>query len=203
MKEYPSIPTKHYYAPSIIAFDKLDGSNIRAEWTKKNGFSKFGRRNGLLDDSNPILKESVPLIQSKYEQKLTEIFLKERYTKVTCFFEFFGPNSFAGLHDGKDMNVVLIDVSVHPKGFLSPQEFIKQFGGVEIPKILHIGKWNKELTDQVNNGTLPNMTFEGVVCKGPPLSPGQNFMFKVKNFAWYKKLKEKCGDNEKLFNELA
>jgi hypothetical protein len=43
MKTYPSI-SRDIVGQPIYAFDKLDGSNIRAEWSKKNGFHKFGSR---------------------------------------------------------------------------------------------------------------------------------------------------------------
>lgn len=42
MKQYDSIPkwcTEDFGKP-IIAFDKLDGSNIRAEWNQKQCFYK-------------------------------------------------------------------------------------------------------------------------------------------------------------------
>ncbi len=205
MKEYPSITSEHSYLP-IIAFDKLDGSNIRAEWTKKKGFEKFGKRNGLLDDSNPSLLVAPELILNKYQDSLSAIFKKERYEKVTCFFELFGPNSFAGFHpDSKEqMQVILIDACIDKKGFMEGRTFLKIFEDkVEIPKICYDGKWNKELSLEVNEGRLEGMTFEGVVCKGSFISPGRPLMFKVKNHAWYKKLKEKVGDDENKFKELA
>lgn len=40
MKQYPSITTKFSKAKTI-AFDKLDGSNIRAEWSDKKGFTRL------------------------------------------------------------------------------------------------------------------------------------------------------------------
>lgn len=207
MKEYPTISNQQTYT-NVIAFDKLDGSNIRAEWTKKKGFEKdkFGKRHGLLDDSNPSLSIAPSLIKSSYEDNLSKIFEKERYQKVTCFFELYGPNSFAGFHPDKpeDMKVTLIDVSIHPKGFLEPRQFLKLFqDSVEIPKILHDGKWNKELDNQVNNGTLEGMTFEGVVCKGLYISPGRPLMFKVKSQKWFDALRKKVGNDETKFKELA
>jgi hypothetical protein len=40
MKEYPSIDREIRFGEPIYAFDKLDGSNIRAEWNKKRKFWK-------------------------------------------------------------------------------------------------------------------------------------------------------------------
>ena len=51
MKEYPSIPYRIHGDLDIIAFGKYDGSNIRAEWSQKKGFYKFGTRKRLLDES--------------------------------------------------------------------------------------------------------------------------------------------------------
>lgn len=205
MKDYPSIESSHSYVP-VIAFDKLDGSNIRAEWVKKSGFCKFGRRNALLDDSNPSLLIAPSLIERDYSESITKIFEKQGFQKVTCFFELFGPNSFAGFHPDppSEMKVVLIDVAIHPKGFIEPRSFLKLFEDkVEIPNIVHDGKWNKELSLLVNKGELEGVTFEGVVCKGSYVSPGRPLMFKVKNHAWYQKLRDKVGNDENKFKELS
>ena len=69
MKEYPTISTKIVDQP-IYAFDKLDGSNIRAEWTKKQGFYKFGKRHGLVDETNLLLGDAKSLIQETYSEQL-------------------------------------------------------------------------------------------------------------------------------------
>lgn len=37
-----------------IAFDKLDGSNLRFEWNKKQGWYKFGTRNRMFDRSDKV-----------------------------------------------------------------------------------------------------------------------------------------------------
>ena len=123
MKQYPSIPGKISNVP-IYAFDKLDGSNIRAEWTRKKFFHKFGRRHGLLDDSNPLLKKSIDLIKEKYERNLDGFFRRRHLDKAICFFEFHGPNSFAGYHEEGDAHTVtLIDIDVFKQGMMSPRDF--------------------------------------------------------------------------------
>ena len=50
MKSYRSIPfaNKIPENETFYVFDKLDGSNIRAEWNPKKGFYKFGSRSQLL-----------------------------------------------------------------------------------------------------------------------------------------------------------
>lgn len=204
MKSYPSIPRKIVNSIPIIAFDKLDGSQIRVEWNKKSGFCKYGRRNGLLDDSYPVLTKAPDLIKEKYEKDLADIFKKNRCSHAVLFFEFFGNSSFAGQHnDSESHDVILFDVSLDKKGMVGPVDFIKTFGNLDIPKILYRGKANSSFEESVRNGSLADMTFEGVVCKGAnPKRPKHVISFKIKNQAWIDKLKQICGDDESKFKQL-
>tara|TARA_Y100000034_G_C6878765_1_gene402318 strand:+ start:590 stop:1198 length:609 start_codon:yes stop_codon:yes gene_type:complete len=201
MKTYPTISYRKT-AGHVFVFDKLDGSNIRAEWNKNKGFFKFGRRNGLLDHSNPVLLEAPDIIMAKYADDMSQIFKKMRVRKATAFFEFWGPNSSFGAHADEPHDCTLIDVHVHPKGILEPREFLKHFGYLDHAALLREGPWTDELDQQVRNGTFPGMTFEGVVCKGKCVSPGKPLMFKVKNIAWLQKLRSHCGDDDKLFEKM-
>ena len=67
MKTYPSID-RDVRNIFVYAFDKIDGSNIRAEWTPKKGFDKFGSRNCLMDASHPHLGDAIGIIKSKWER---------------------------------------------------------------------------------------------------------------------------------------
>lgn len=96
MKEYPSIERKAKYGIPVYMFEKIDGSNIRVEWSKKNGFYKYGSRHVLLNDQTPFLKEAIPLIGAM--DGLAAIFIKQRYESAVAFFEFYGDCSFAGRH---------------------------------------------------------------------------------------------------------
>lgn len=127
MKHYPSIQKEPIRGINIFAFSKYDGSNIRAEWSRKRGFYKFGTKTQMLDASHPVFGEAVDLIGSSYSENLSKIFVDGRYENTVCFFEFFGPNSFAGHHEVEDHRVVLTDVSVLRKGFMGPGEFIDTF----------------------------------------------------------------------------
>jgi len=204
MKEYPSIPREVRFGVPIIAFDKIDGSLIRAEWSRKSGFYKFGRKNGLLDHSYAILRKAPDLIFDKYKE-LHDIFLKNKWDRVVAFFEFFGENTFAGQHSEDDTHdIILLDVNLHKKGILEPREFVKKFGHLDIPKVLYEGKINQELVHQVKTGTLSDMTFEGVVCKGSnPKKPNHRIMFKIKNDAWLEKLRNFCQGDQRKFTELS
>lgn len=202
MKNYPSIP-KITQGDQIIAFDKLDGSQIRAEWTRKNGFSKFGTRTRLLGDDERPLGLAIPLFKEKYGEALSAHFKKKRYNKVTVYFEFYGPNSLAGQHaEGDKFEVTLFDVYIEKKGFVPPREFVKEYAPYGIPKVLYEGKVTQDFTAQVTGGTLGEMTFEGVVCKGGYDKYGNVKMFKIKNRAWLEKLREVCSSEEE-FERLA
>lgn len=196
MKQYPSISRDIIYGKPIYAFDKLDGSNIRAEWSAKKGFWKFGSRNVLIDNTHQFLGECPNLITEKYTETLNGIFRKLKLQKTICFFEFFGENSFAGNHENENHDVVLFDVWVYKKGLMSPKKFVKTFTNVDTANLLYVGTSNKEFEQSVRCGSLDGMTFEGVVCKGKNITPHIPLMFKIKNTEWLYKLKNTCKDNE-------
>ena len=102
MKEYPSIGREVVGSP-IYAFDKLDGSNIRAEWSRKKGFYKFGKRRGLVGQDDPLLGEAQGLVESSWAEELSKRFRAQRWDKALAFFEFWGDNSFAGNHEDEDI----------------------------------------------------------------------------------------------------
>lgn len=205
MKEYPSINKDIRSDIMIYAFDKLDGSNIRAEWSKKRGFYKFGTKKCMLGEDHEVFGESIGLIRHKYEENLAKIFLQQKWDNVTCFFEFGGSNSFSGHHDlTEPHDVILFDVNVYKQGLLNPSDFIDLFQEFGIPKVLYYGKANSLFVEQVISSNLENMTFEGVVCKGKnDKKTKMPIMFKIKSKAWLDKLKTFCKDDEKLFQQLA
>jgi len=200
MKAYPSINGKIVHRP-IVAFDKLDGSNVRAEWSRKRGWYKFGKRNHLLDDADPFLQEAKGLIVERYGDSLPKIFRDQRLDNAVSFFEFFGPNSFAGYHVDEPHETVLIDVSAS-KGIYEPREYLRLFKHLKIAEPLYSGNPNSHLTEAVQDGTLEGMTFEGVVCKGLWTSPGLPLMFKIKNRAWIERVKARYADNPALVESL-
>lgn len=204
MKQYPSIDGHIVHAP-IIAFDKLDGSNIRCEWDRKKGLHKFGSRKVLLGADHATLGTAASLALAKYGDVLGRVFTAQRWPKTTCFFEFYGPRSFAGLHEPDDVHTVtLIDVSVFKQGMMRAREFVKLFGDVvEIPRVLHDGNPSQDFIDSVKNSTLAGMTYEGVVCKGAPLKNGYPpHMFKVKSAAWVQAVKARYGEDPAKLADL-
>jgi hypothetical protein len=205
MKEYPSISREvSHHDLYFYCFDKLDGSQIRAEWCRKNGFYKFGSRGRLMDQNDPLLGEAVSLIQDGWAKELNYVYRDRRYDRAIAFFEFWGPNSFAGMHEIEPHQTTLIDVAPYKKGILFPKEFLDLFGHLPIAKLLHQGKVNQEFVQLVQSGQLEGMTFEGTVCKArnPKAKTSLPVMFKIKNLAWLAKLKKKCGLNLRLFEQL-
>jgi hypothetical protein len=205
MKSYPSITKEIRHDIYIYAFDKLDGSNIRAEWNSKKGFYKFGTRTQLIDDKTMPFGRAIPLLKEKYEEDLAMVFKEQGWKDALCFFEYWGADSFAGTHNfEKPMNLTLIDVNPYKEGIMTPTEFIKCFGHLEIPKVCYEGHVTVELFDKVKQSKLPGMTDEGVVCKGAnDKKTRMPIMFKIKSQAWLDRLKVYCNGDESLFNKLA
>lgn len=203
MLEYPSISHKINREEPVYVFDKLDGSCVRAEFTPKNGFYKFGSRTNLIDENHDRLGEAVILMKEKEEQ-IAEILKKSGIARAVCFFEFWGPNSFAGNHVAEEHEVTLIDVAYHTGVLVNPKEYVELFEEVGIPELLYKGKVNHNLIRDVEKSKLRGMTFEGVVCKGyiHGSKCRKPVRFKIKSEAWLHKLRHHCGDNSKLFEQL-
>jgi hypothetical protein len=206
MKEYPSIPAAghllarpadDYLGRPFVAFDKLDGSNVRAEWDRKRGWHSFGSRRRLLDPSQPLLGQAARLILDGYADGLAKVFTDDpalgRPREATAYFEFFGPHSFAGQHDpevlgvpsNEPFRVVLIDVSVHRRGFVSADQFVERFGHLGIPRVVHRSELSPEFITDVRAGRFD--TPEGVILKGG--EGHHRWMAKVKTTAYLRRLK--------------
>ncbi len=206
MKQYPSIPqsppkSKHLqdYA---YGFDKLDGSNIRAEM-HAGRFVRYGSRNRLLEADHPHLGAAIELIRTRYEAGLAAIMEQLRAKEFTAFFEFYGPRSFAGTHEPDDpKEVVLFDLDVRRRGLLPPDEFLALCGHLKIPRLLHAGPVTPELIDSIRSDTLPGIA-EGVIFKGRAgKQGGKTVMWKVKTRRWLERLKDHCAGDEQLFEKL-
>lgn len=205
MLQYPSI-TKQIIDVPIYAMDKLDGSNIRVEWSRKSGFNKFGSRTRLLDPEEKPLGEAVGIFMRDMAEDLETVLRTYLKTdRATLFLEFYGPNSFAGNHQDSDEKVLsLFDVSLYKKGFMLPKEFLRAFEGVVLtPELLYTGKPNSDFIESVHDGELDGMTFEGVVCKSQELRRNQQVVFKVKNDAWLQRLRDFTKGDGELFKRLA
>ena len=204
VKTYPSIEYATTCHLPIVAFDKLDGSNIRAEWTSKKGWHKFGTRHRLLDASDPIFGQAPKLLTDKYGETLGQAMKDAGYDRAMCFFELWGPSSFAGMHNLQEkLDITLFDVAPFNQGILMPERFLKLFGHLDHAQVLYTGPCDDAFIESVRAGTLPGMTFEGVVCKATnDKKTKMPVMFKQKSRAWLDKLHAYCGDNKALLNSL-
>jgi hypothetical protein len=198
MKKYPKIPTRLDKEPSLgyvtkfWVFDKLDGSNIRVEWSAKRGFYKYGTRKRLVGCDDPIFGKVLDIAKNN-EKQFAEKFKEMRVQRAVCFFEFWGERSFAGTHNQNDEHTLsLIDISVEGHGILEPDIFCNFLEDTDIrhAKLLHLGRFTEEIKEKIKKGILPGMTFEGVVAKARrPHKWNKPIMVKVKNKAWVEKVK--------------
>lgn len=212
MKHYPSISRstgQHFREFDAYVFDKLDGSNLRAEWTRKKGWAKFGTRERLFDETDEVFGEAIPDFMEFMAPVLDPVIKDQRWDQVTVFMEFWGKLSFAGQHVKEDPKfLTLFDVNPYKKGILGPKEFIDLFGHLSllsdvphrVPNCLGKMKWTRGFVEEVRLGNIPGITFEGVVGKG---GDGHDLiMAKAKTQAWVDKVKAQYGDEkgEKLVN---
>jgi hypothetical protein len=204
MIEYPSIMSSAK-APRepCIAFDKLDGSNVRVKYTGNKGFHLFGSRTQMFDKGHPFLGAAVDIFYRDFENPLVDLiednFPNER--EVIAFLEFFGDQSFAGWHEPNDptKRLVCFDIMVGHKNrkFLMPQEFVKltEKYKVTAPRVMYVGNLNEQLITDVRSGKYA--VTEGVVCKGTQKTGahrGGIWMCKIKTQAYLDKLFNRYGD---------
>lgn len=202
MKEYPSIINSSK-APrkSCVAFDKLDGSNIRVKYTAKRGFDLFGSRTQLIDHTHPHLGEVVALFMRDFAEPLAKIF-RDKFPNERehiVFGEFLGDKSFAGIHvPGDPKRFVMFDVLVGHKNskFMTPREFIKTFGDrVAIPRVVFEGNLSDQFIKDIREGKFD--VFEGVLCKGNERSgafAGGVWMCKIKTQKYLDMVRARYGE---------
>jgi hypothetical protein len=206
MKSYDSID---YYGDhwglSVIGFDKLDGSNLRFEYSQKRSFYKAGSRNMMIDEKHEQFGFAVDLFKHKYEEALTKVFKSKHYRNsqsFVCFAELIGKNSSFGQHDFKNdtFDIVLFDISEYKKGLIPPKQFIDDFGHIGIPRVVYQGNLNKELVKQVKDNQLPGFAgslTEGIIAKGSiQTKKGNNQLYycKIKTNDWFYRLRQKDGN---------
>lgn len=174
MKDYPSIPRstgmKFEEIPAAYVFDKLDGRNVRVEWTRKGGFDKWGSRSQTFDPNNPedaAFKPALPLFEKAFAEPLARIFTDNRWPKVTAFFELWQPNSLGGVFvEGEPYHLSLIDVAPDRQCIIGPKDYVKLFEGkVPIAAFLGIANWTRGFVELIRVGQVDGITFEGCVAK--------------------------------------
>jgi hypothetical protein len=171
MIEYPSIiGCSKAPRENCIAFDKLDGSNLRFKWTSKRGFDTFGTRTQTINIDTPLygngvkffLKNQAPILDSHFRKNYPNT------REIIVFGEFYGPNSFAGNHqENEDQKVTVFDILLGHKNreFVKPKQLIKEFGSIiELPKVIYEGNLNEEFINDVRENKYS--LNEGVIVKG-------------------------------------
>jgi len=188
MEQYPTIEgsSKAPLGKQCIAFYKYDGSNLRWEWNPKKGWFKFGTRRELFDHTSEIYGEAIPLFMSTMADDIVRRVkdYERNCQRITAFTEFFGPNSFAGVHVlGEPKQLKLFDVYLFKRGLLNPRQFQKSFGDLSYSaEVVYEGHLNRQFIEDVRASRYP--VWEGVICKG------DDFMVKVKTDAYFRKLRE-------------
>jgi hypothetical protein len=210
MKSYPSIEKVAPWSPPnehLYTFDKVDGSNLRFEWTRKRGWFKYGTRTRLFDKSDVEFGPAIDIFINSLGEALSKVAYDNKYDPFIAFVEYAGPHSFAGLHDPNDVKTTsLIDVSVHKTGILDPRDYLNVIEQGKISSMArYIGhiKWNNEFLEQVRLGTVEGITFEGAVGKEVhTYKYDKHRMFKAKTEAWLDMVKSRYSWNqaEKIIN---
>ena len=210
MKSYWSIPgTKDSASIGLpcLAFYKSDGSNIRAEYHRKRGWYKFGTRNVLIDRTNPDFGLAIDLFMNTLAEGIEKVLQDNKVYRgnegALAFFEFYGPNSFAGWHNPIDpKEVTLFDVNINKKGFVLPRDFADHFGHLKSAPVVYDGNFSLEFISAVREGKIAGLK-EGVVAKG--ITPGCKrdqhglWMAKIKTNSWLSELKQKAAIHPELY----
>ena len=190
---------------ACIAFEKYDGTNLHWVWEKELGWYAFGTRRDRfdLDDrgiaefnaAHPALEEAPQIFVRDFAKSLEFLFRKNpQYSscEITVFTEFFGANSFAGMHERDDpKQLVMFDVEVD-KTLAPPEQFLRDFSSVNIARVVYCGKLTGKFIDEVRQGKYG--VAEGVVCKGKS-NDNSIWMVKIKTLAYMQKLEQAFKQN--------
>jgi hypothetical protein len=166
MKAYPSIPKTIKSSGIFWVFDKADGSNLRFEWNRKQGWYKFGSRTRLIDSTDPTLGPAIPLFISTLGEGIEKVARDNKWESVVAFAEYWGASSFAGKHEISEPHYLsLFDVAPFKKGMLGPEQFLEFFAHLPHAPLLGQFEWNLDFVECIRQDALPGITFEGVVGK--------------------------------------
>ena len=192
MKSYPSIRQSRKPFPAYI-FDKLDGSNLRFSWNRRQGWYDYGTRTRSLPVDHKLYKAGYEYFANVYADSLVSIANQQGWQRLDAFCEFYGENSFAGRHNLNDVHkVTLIDLAPNTRGFLTPQEFLDLFSFLPLPKFIEKVQWNEEYAEAVRKGLISGIAFEGVVAK----HESKQRMAKAKTQLWIDRIMNEFGEAE-------
>ena len=205
---------KELLGDMIYAFNKYDGQNFAVKYNPKNDeFMCFASRTHLVDETDEQFGNAVILFKTKIENELKILIKKQKkkhgifegITEITFYFEYWGENSFCGMHDENDeMHLILIDIFCKKKGYIEPLDFCDFTNGsnIESAEVIYVGKLNQEFINSIKNNVFleenskyPSVR-EGVVCKRTHIKKGQRLpKVKIKTDWWLNKVKENYPDN--------
>jgi hypothetical protein len=187
MDDYPSIPRAtgmtFFEMDNAYLFDKLDGNQIRAHWSRKSGWYKMGTKERLMDATDLNFGDAVALMEP-LKEPIEKILRKERLMEATCYLEMWSALSLAGVHvPGVPKLLTLLDVAVPKRGLIHPRDFVKLFAG-QVPIATFLGRehWTRGFVERVWRGEVEGVTFEGVVGKTGEGS--KRLMSKAKTERW-------------------
>jgi len=189
-----------------IAFEKYDGTNLHWDWDRDFGWHAFGTRRDVFNltaegieqftERHAHLREAVEVFHSTLADGIEEVLRNHaKYydaPAVQAFTEFFGPNSFAGLHKEEDPKQLrLFDIRLEVGGMIGPSQFVTDFGHLHAARVIYEGKLTGKFAEDVRLGKFG--VAEGVVCKGG--SGGSDlWMVKIKTYAYLERLKQAFAD---------
>ena len=211
---YPKIPSsRDCPGGRCLAFEKYDGTNLHWGWDRDFGWHALGTRRdefNVIEDGirqflqvHAHLQDCVEVFQATLADGVERVFRDNDwyhpFSSLKVFTEFFGPNSFAGLHKADDpKSLVLFDVLAEPYGLVGPEQFVANFGHLASARVVYRGKFTGKFAEDVRNGKYGVQ--EGVVCKGG--SGGDDlWMAKIKTYAYMEQLKQAFAERWEEFWE--
>jgi len=207
MLHYPKIPgSRNAPEGRCIAFEKYDGTNLHWDWDRDFGWHAFGTRRdefNLTEEGisqfalkHGQLRESIEVFRSGLAEGIEKVFREHPgyrdVQSLKVFTEFFGPNSFAGLHKEEDPKELrLFDVWAESLGMIGPKQFTADFGHLHIARVIYEGKLTGKFAEDVRVGKYA--VTEGVVCKGGS-DAADMWMVKIKTHEYMARLKQAFAD---------
>jgi hypothetical protein len=118
--------------------------------------------------------------------------VRQNWIGLTVFAEFWGAKSFAGRHEPNDPKFLsLLDLSPYKRGLVRPPDLLEWCGHLELPRFLGEMRWTHELIEEVRQGKLKGVTFEGIGGKALEGTPRR--MGKAKTQHWIDRVLELYG----------
>jgi hypothetical protein len=205
VKQYPSIPRgigQDFREFDAHVFDKLDGSNLRFEWSRKRGWHRQGTRHRLFDLSDPQFGPALPMFRETWSEQLSRKFTDDRLQEAIVFLEYWDSSCLGGRSADPEAvkRLTLIDVNVHRRGFVAPMEFVREYAPLgDTAAYLGQTRWTRGFVERVYEGDVEGITLEGVVGKGG--EGHSRIMSKAKTRIWLEAIKARYADEaESIIN---